>query len=84
MTYVEAGQRFFGTEETVGGWYVAGSTLKDDLVAVGLPETAPVVDGGTSNVPLAIAGVAMTIAACLAIAGVTVRRARRRPGPAIA
>jgi len=82
LTRMQPGQRYFGTEETVGGWYVASTTLKDDLVAIGLPRTSPV-GGGTSNVPWAIVGVATTIAACLAIAGVAARRARSRPGPAI-
>jgi hypothetical protein len=83
VTRMQPGQRFFGTEKTVGGWYVAGTTLKDDLVAAGLPETSPV-DGGGSEVPWTIVGVVLTVAACLAIAGVAVLRARRRPGPAIA
>jgi hypothetical protein len=83
VTRMQPGQSFFGTEKTVGGWYVAGTTLKDDLIAAGLPETPP--GGGRgSEVPWTIVGVMMTIAACLAVAGVAVLRARRRPGPAIA
>ena len=41
VTYVESGQRYFTTERTVGGWYVASQTLGNDLVAVGLPESPP-------------------------------------------
>jgi hypothetical protein len=41
VSYTKPGQPYFGTERTVGGWYVAGPTLKDDLVAVGLRATAP-------------------------------------------
>ena len=83
LTRMQTGQRYFGTEKTVGGWYVAGTRLKDDLVAAGLPRTSPV-DGGGSDFPWAILGVAMTITAGLAATTVAVLRARRRPGPAIA
>src|SRR5262245_28820074 len=37
VTYMAPDQRFFTTEKTVGGWYVASSRLKDHLVDVGLP-----------------------------------------------
>jgi hypothetical protein len=83
VAYTEPGQRYFGTEESVGGWYVAGTTLKDDLVAAGLPETAPA-DGGGSQVPWTIVGLAAAMGAALAVAGMAVLRSRRRPGPAIA
>ena len=83
LARMQAGQRYFGTEKTVGGWYVAGTRLKDDLVAAGLPRTSPV-HGGGSGFPWAILGVAMTITAGLAAATMAVLRARRRPGPAIA
>ena len=41
VTHTQAGQRYFGSQRTVGGWYVATSTLKDELVAVGLPASPP-------------------------------------------
>ena len=37
VTYVAPGQRYFGPRATVGGWFVASTALKDELVAVGLP-----------------------------------------------
>ena len=83
VSYMEPGQRFFGTEETVGGWYVATSALKDDLVAAGLPKTSPV-NGGGLEVPWRIAGAVTAAVAALAVAGVAVLRLRRRPGPAAA
>ena len=83
VTYVEPGQRFYGTDETVGGWYVASATLKDDLVAAGLPE-APPVDGGGSEVPWTAVGVMAAAVAALIAAAVAVLRIRRRPGPATA
>jgi hypothetical protein len=41
LTYVEPGQRFWGTEETHGGWFVGLYGLKGMLVEAGLPATAP-------------------------------------------
>jgi len=32
VTHMRPGQRFWGTERTHGGWYVAGGTLKQALV----------------------------------------------------
>ena len=83
VTYVQPDQSFFGTEKTVGGWYVASTTLKDDLVAAGLPESPPVA-GDRSEVPWTVAGVVAAAVAALAVAGVAVLRIRRRPGPATA
>lgn len=83
VAYMEPGQRFFGTEETVGGWYVASTTLKDDLVAVGLPKTPPVTGGG-SEIPWTAVGAVAAIVAALLVLGVAVLRSRRRPGPATA
>ena len=83
VTYAEPGQRFFGTEKTVGGWYVATSELKDDLVAAGLPKTSPV-DGGGFDVPWTITGVVAAALAVLTAVGVTVLHLRRRQRPATA
>ena len=80
LTRMAPGQHFFGTERTVGGWYVASTTLKDDLVAVGLPRTSPA-NGGGSEIPwTAVGAVAATVVALLVL-GVAVLRSRRRPGP---
>jgi hypothetical protein len=40
VTYMAPGQRFWTTEETRGGWFVASSTLRRQLVVAGLPATA--------------------------------------------
>ena len=82
VTYVKPGQPFFGTEKTVGGWFVAAATLKDELVAVGLPDDPPA-DVGGSRVPWAVGAVAAVVAA-LGVAGVAVLRSRRRPRAATA
>ena len=78
VSYVEPGQPYFGTERTVGGWYVAGSTLKDDLVTIGLPATAP--DAGDDpgrEIPWGAFGV-LALGAALAGLGLVVVRSRRR------
>jgi hypothetical protein len=78
VSYVKPGQPYFGTERTVGGWYVAGSTLKDDLVSVGLPATAPpVADDGGREIPWGAFGV-LALGAALAGLGLVVVRSRRR------
>jgi hypothetical protein len=40
VTYMSS-QRFWGTNHTHGGWFVAGPGLKATLVGAGLPESAP-------------------------------------------
>lgn len=82
VTYMAPGQSFFGTGKTVGGWYVASRTLKDDLVAVGLPKTPPV-GGGGSEIPWTALGVVVAAVTALLVLGVAVLRSRR-PGPATA
>jgi hypothetical protein len=65
VSYVEPGQLFWTTEEASGGWYVPGGTLRDLLVAAGLPATAPPVDSTrSSDSPWAVIA---PIAALLAI-----------------
>ncbi len=82
VTYMAPGQSFFGTGKTVGGWYVASTTLKDDLVALGLPKTAPV-RGGGSEIPWTALGVVVAAVTALLVLGLAVLRSRR-PGPATA
>ena len=84
VTYMEPGQRYFSSEETVGGWYVAAASLKDELVDVGLPETAPPGGDDGSEVPwTTLLGVTAVAAAALAAAALGVRAWRRQhPAPA--
>jgi hypothetical protein len=56
VTYVKSGERYWVTEKTVGGWYVASSALKEQLVALGLPRLPPT-DDGASDVPWPMLGV---------------------------
>jgi len=78
VSYTKPGQPYFGTERTVGGWYVAGPTLKDDLVAVGLRATAPPVeDEASREIPWAAFG-ALALLVALAGVGLVVVRSRRR------
>src|SRR5919108_43179 len=46
VTYMKPGQKFFGTEQTRGGWFQAGPELKKTLVSAGLPARAT---GGSSD-----------------------------------
>jgi hypothetical protein len=78
VSYTKPGQPYFGTERTVGGWYVAGPTLKDDLVAAGLRATAPpVADGAGREIPWEAFGV-LALLVALAGLGLVVVRSRRR------
>ncbi len=81
VTYVKSGEPYWGTEETVGGWYVASSTLKEQLVALGLPRLPPT-DDGASDVPWPVLGAGALIVA--ALAGVALFLLRTRPRPATA
>jgi hypothetical protein len=88
LTYVKAGQPFFGDMETYGGWFQAPQTLKTDLVERGLPANAPSAGGSTNDGfwPLSNALTA-TLAAALglgAVAAGSILLIRRRPGAAAA
>lgn len=64
VTYTKPGQRFWSTNETRGGWFVAMPSLKDLLVGAGLPPNAPVTEGagGVSLVAgLSVVGAAVAI-----------------------
>ena len=41
FTYMKAGQAFWGTRKTLGGWFRGSRDLKRTLVGAGLPATAP-------------------------------------------
>ena len=80
VTYVKPGQHFFGTETTAGGWWIANPSLKDALVAVGLPKSAPTIGEDGSRAPWVAVTVA-AVAACLGVFLVLILRARRRSTP---
>lgn len=83
VTYTQPGQAYWTDQQTVGGWYVAGSILLDELVAVGLPETAPEASPGDDGVPLIpIAGIALALGLGVLAAFVVHSRRRARPAPA--
>jgi hypothetical protein len=58
-------QRFWGTQETVGGWFRGNAELKQMLVRAGLPQTAPALAraraGSTRSVAIA-AGFGLVVA----------------------
>jgi hypothetical protein len=47
VTYMPAGQRFWDSWRTHGGWFVSDARLKTALVAAGLPESPPPASGGS-------------------------------------
>jgi hypothetical protein len=78
VTYTAPEQHTFGTEKTRGGWYIATPYLRDNLVAAGLPASAPAAGGGSEVLgtlfgTLAALGLVLTLAALL-----TRRRGQRR------
>jgi hypothetical protein len=73
VTYMKPGQAIFDSK-TIGGWYPAGSALKDFLIRAGLPGTAPRASSGT-NFAL-VAGIG--IPGALVFAGAALLVARRR------
>jgi hypothetical protein len=85
VTYMRAGQRFYGGMRTEGGWFVGVSPsappLLDQLVAAGLPRTPPRAGEG-SPFPWAIVG-PLTAVAVLALGTLAIVVVRRRPHPAV-
>jgi hypothetical protein len=49
LTYMTPAQKFWGSQSTNGGWYRGSAQLKQMLVRVGLPATAPVAHAGRSR-----------------------------------
>src|SRR5436305_6894210 len=82
-TYVAPNQPFWNGYKTHGGWYVGGTVLKQDLVAIGLPASAP---GGGFSLPTSLlAGIAAAGAALVLLIFAALRfRLRRRPDPVAA
>jgi MYXO-CTERM domain-containing protein len=83
VTYTPHGQRFFGTEKTIGGWYRASAELKRMLVERGLPRSAApakTVGGISVGDPGPLAGI-VAAALLLAAAGALLLRRQRRPTP---
>ena len=74
VTFTAPGQRYFENERTVGGWFVASTALKDELIAVGLPE-AP--STGSPAIPRTSIEVAVgaLLAAAAALGAILLARA---------
>jgi hypothetical protein len=84
VSYMKPGQRFWTTERTRGGWFVAATSFaKDELVAAGLPRTAPGTGDG-DGFPVLLVGFGVALAAAFALVVLAAVRIRRRPGPATA
>jgi hypothetical protein len=75
VSYMRPGQRFWTTERTRGGWYVAPTTLRAMLVAAGLPEAPPTSGGDESSRPVGtLLAVALMVVGAVAAIGVVLRR----------
>jgi hypothetical protein len=81
VAYVAPGQRFWTTERTHGGWFLATSSLKDRLVLAGLPRNTPSTDTH-SGPPWRVVGPLMALVGVAALAVVGALLIRRRPQPA--
>ena len=90
ITHIPAKQRFWGSSETVGGWFVAGNRFRTTLIGLGLPAVRPSsptvgIDAvataasphGGSIWPWLVVAVAVMV---LAFAIFLMRRRIRRPG----
>jgi hypothetical protein len=89
ITHIPAKQRFWGSSETVGGWFVAGLRFKRTLIGLGLPAARPsptvgidaaataVSPHGGSISPWLVVAMAVLV---LAFGAILLRRRLRRPG----
>jgi len=77
VSYVAPGQPFWTTEET-RGWFVATATLKDSLVASGLPRNAPV-GAGPSDSPWRVVAPVLVLVVVGALGALAAILIRRRP-----
>ena len=79
VSYMRPGQTFGGGMTTTGGWYIGATSLKQALVAAGLPRQVPA--GGAGLSAAALGGIAAPAALLLVGAAVAYRRRRRRQHP---
>jgi hypothetical protein len=85
LTYTPAGQKFFRTRHTLGGWFRTAPALTAALVAAGLPaqasRTPPAADADDdSSPPVGL----FALVATLGLAGIAAAAFRRRARPASA
>ena len=62
VTYLRPGQKFWGTQSTVGGWYRGTGQLKTMLVHAGLPQAAPEASNGKARGVVVGAGAGVFVA----------------------
>jgi hypothetical protein len=79
VTFMQPGQSVFGTQRTRGGWYDAPPALKDTLVKIGLPATAPSVRSGEGGRELTDFWPALAGGFALGLLALTALVLRRRP-----
>lgn len=82
VTYMKPGQKFFGTEETRGGWFKAAPVLKDTLVQAGLPKLSPAGSSSDDSSFLSAELLSAMAGAALLVAAATMVFLHRRERPA--
>ena len=82
VTYMKPGQRIFDMA-TVGGWW-SNATLKDDLVALGLPESASAAEDASSAGFFSTGTLGLLVIVLLGLGGATLVMRRRFKGDATA
>jgi hypothetical protein len=77
LTYTHAGQRFFGTRRTLGGWFRTAPALTAALRKIGLPADAPRTPPAAADDASPPIGL-LALVAALALAGIAAVAFRRR------
>jgi hypothetical protein len=78
VTFTPAGQPFFGTERSQGGWHRGGDELRNLLVSGGLPRTPEGIDAGSPATGIALGPI--WLLAAIAVAGLGAAAVMRRQG----
>ena len=85
VTYMKAGQEIFDMT-TQGGWWASDATLKDQLVALGLPKTPSAAEDATASSAgfFSTGRLGVLVIALLVLGGATLLMRRRFRGDATA
>jgi hypothetical protein len=77
LTYMRPGQPVFEGMQAYGGWYVGDPTMKEALVAAGMPAKPPSGGGQSGLSAPVLAGIVLAPLAAFGFAVVAARRRRR-------
>lgn len=82
LVFTRAGQAFYGTEETRGGWFRAPESLVTSLQSLGVPDEAALVAAGSGGSRWAPIGASLAAMLLLGIGLVAFSRSRAAVTPA--